>query len=137
MAFVPSKFRLGTEPAPFCLEAAVPDDRPWALRDVTEELAAEGEQAAFRVQFDAMARKTRALTELTRAIPERQGRGAPIGKSEAVRLLCAGGFTRQAARAFVEQGDGRRWRLEPTRRGTGKHGAYVVLPLAEADTRAS
>lgn len=137
MAFVPSKFRLGPEPAPFCLEAAVPDDRPWALRDVTAQLAAEGEQAAFQVQFDALARKTGAVFELTRAIRERQGQGAPMGKTEAVNLLCAGGFTRQEARAFVEQADGTRWRLERTRRGTGKQGAYVVLPLADPDTRAS
>src|SRR5713101_6126899 len=35
LAFVPSKFRLGAEPEPFCVELHLPKDEPWTLRDVT------------------------------------------------------------------------------------------------------
>jgi len=35
LAFIPSKYRLGQEPEPFCLEIRLPKDQPWSLRDVT------------------------------------------------------------------------------------------------------
>jgi len=54
-----------------------------------------------------------------------------------VKLLCDGGFPRQEARRFIAKGDGKRWRLELTRQGTGRQGAYAVLPLSASDTIAS
>ena len=136
-AFIPSKFRLGREPAPFCLEIVLSDDQPWVLREVTVQLASGGERAASRTQFITLERKIRALAYLTRAIAERQAQGKPMRKTEAVARLLQGGFTRQKARTFLQKGDGKRWRLESTRKGTGKQSAYLVLPLDESSTMAS
>jgi hypothetical protein len=112
------------------------DEQPWVLREVTAQLASGGERAASRTQFIALERKIRALADLTRAIAERQAQGKPMRKTEAVARLSQGGFTRQEARTFLQKGDGKRWRLEPTRKGSGRQRAYRVLPLDEPGTMA-
>jgi hypothetical protein len=96
-----------------------------------------GERAASRTRFIAVDRKIRALAELTRAIAERQAQGTPMRKTEAVARLSQGGVTRREARTFLWKGAGKRWRLEPTRKGTGRQGAYFVLPLGKPGTMAS
>jgi len=136
-AFIPSKFRLGREPAPFCLETVLADGQPWVLREVTDLLATTVERQQSKAEFDSLAQRTRALFALTREIEARYAEGTPLSKTEAVTLLYDGGFTRQAARTFVDKGDGKRWRLELTRRGTGRQRAYAVLPLSASDTVAS
>ena len=45
IAFVPSKFRLGMDPEPFCLEIDTRQE-PWTLTDCTEDLATAGARAA-------------------------------------------------------------------------------------------
>src|SRR5262249_42060498 len=44
LAFVCSKYRLGEEPEPFCIELDTTTD-PWSVRDVTEQVIAAGTQA--------------------------------------------------------------------------------------------
>ena len=136
-AFIPSKFRLGPEPAPFCLESVLPAEEPWVLREVTDLLTTTGERKQSKAEFDRLAQRTRALFALTGEIEARDAEGKPLSKTEAVKLLCNGGFPRQAARTFIEEGDGKRWRLELTRQGTGRQRAYAVLPLSASDTIAS
>jgi hypothetical protein len=50
LAFVPSKFRLGQEPEPFCLELRLPKDEPWTLVDVTEALIKAGEETIAQAE---------------------------------------------------------------------------------------
>ena len=54
LAFIPSKFRLGAQPEPFCLEVRLPKDETWTLDDVTKDLIEAGENTIK----EAVAKKT-------------------------------------------------------------------------------
>jgi hypothetical protein len=45
LAFIPSKYRIGPWPDPFCLEIRLPEGARWSLEDVTDKLLQSGEEA--------------------------------------------------------------------------------------------
>jgi AAA domain len=51
LAFVQSKFRIGEEPEPLCLEINM-TETPWTIRDVTKEIIAGGEAEHIKVETD-------------------------------------------------------------------------------------
>jgi hypothetical protein len=137
MAFVCSKMRLGPEPEPFCLDAYVPEGKPWKLREVTQELREAGQRAASQAKFQLKAMILAALDALTEEVRTRQAQGQPMSKTEAVAFLCARGLTREDARVHVDRWAGKRWTLEPIRNGAGKQAGYVLRPRPTAVTQAS
>jgi len=66
LAFVPSKFRLGQEPEPFCLGIYLPKNEPWTLHDVTSELLNANEEAgvqAEKAKKEKLEKAAKALVE--------------------------------------------------------------------------
>jgi len=129
LAFIPSKFRLGVEPEPFCLELHLPPDAPWTLQDVTEALVNAGEAAkteAERAKEDRLYTAALALSDL---VAEQAASGTPMLKTQAETWLCGEQDLRQReARELIKDHDGRLWTLEKVRQGEGKQSAWVVLP---------
>jgi hypothetical protein len=132
IAFIPSKFRLGIEPEPFILEIDTRQE-PWTLADVTQQIAAAGEQAAQEDRRQAQARVTQAEEALVRALAAQPAK-TPMRKDQAVAFLCDHGLTRKVARTLVEQGGNRevypegRWVLRPV---PGHNRALTVHLAAE------
>jgi excisionase family DNA binding protein len=101
LAFTPSKFRVGEEPAPFMLEIRLPAAAPWSIRDVTADLEMEMEAAKGAAATAKMAKDRAAVTALMAKLP--------LTKAAAVELLKAQGFSRDAARRFIEDQAGHDW----------------------------
>ena len=68
---IPSKFRLGVEPEPFCLELHLPSDAPWTLEDVTEHLIMAGEEAKAAAEQTQQKRRHTAAMALAELVPDR------------------------------------------------------------------
>jgi hypothetical protein len=104
LALIPSKFRVGAEPEPFCLELAL--DEPWAIRDVTAELLQEGEAAKLETAHAHQVRLERAVGVLAAKVLERHTAGDPIPKTEAEEYLHKVlGLRRKEARDLLPQED--------------------------------
>jgi hypothetical protein len=119
LAFVPTKYRMGEEPDPFCLELRLGDDSPWEIVDVTEVLVSAGEEAVAREYRERSGRRDQALAAL-----EAELRRSPINLTEAVRFLRDRGLSRDDARAAIDGGTGKRWLR---RRAAGKQGRPEFL----------
>ena len=136
IAFIPSKFRLGAEPEPFALEIDTRQE-PWALADITDQIATAGERAAQDARQQERAKLEQASRALVNAMRQ-QPTGTPILKHEAETLLIGQGLTKRVARTLLEQGGNRdvspdgQWvlRLIPGH-PTGK--AIGVYPPGEED----
>lgn len=128
LAFVPSKFRIGQEPEPFCLELCLPSGQPWTLREVTAELLHAGDGAkarAAQAKADQIAQAARALVE---ALRTRADEGRPMGKTEAEEFLKRHGLTRKEARQLLTEGEDRDWHAKKTRDGDGKQSGWLLFP---------
>jgi hypothetical protein len=97
LAFIPSKFRLGIEPEPFCLEMDTVQT-PWTLADVTEQIERAGEELAQLAEALRIERAVNALLEDIASCPADR----PMLKSEAERHLQASGLKRAEARDLIE-----------------------------------
>jgi hypothetical protein len=102
VAFVPSKFRLATEPEAFVLEIDTRQE-PWTLADVTATVATEGEQAAQEARRHDRVKVEQAEQTLVKAIAARDAR-EPMLKSEAEDILRGCGLKREVARTLLEKG---------------------------------
>jgi hypothetical protein len=112
LAFIPTKFRLGEEPDPFCYEI---DHRPtpWVLREVTEGIIMAGHRAAVEAETQRAELRTKAAEALAAELARRETEGDdPITTTEAVAFLVAAGLKRDPARALIAEEVGRRWRRE-------------------------
>jgi hypothetical protein len=113
LAFIASKFRVGQEPEPFCLELRLPKDEPWTLVDVTEELVKAGEETIAQAERAQQARLDHAVTALLEEVFSRSSAGKPILKTEAELFLRKElGLTQDEARQIINDKTGKCWRLE-------------------------
>jgi 5S rRNA maturation endonuclease (ribonuclease M5) len=135
LAFIPSKFRLGQEPEPFCLELRLPKDEPWTLVDVTERLAKAGDETMARAQRAQQERLDQAATALLEKVFSQSTAGKPILKTEAeIFLRKELGLTQDEARQIVSDGIGKDWQLEKLPGGRGKGTPQALLPITEEDS---
>jgi len=129
LAFVPSKWRLGPQPDPWCVEISLPDDAPWSCRDVTAELETE----LTRIRGEAIAAHEEALTVaveyLKEAIGKHHAKCAPLHKrGQAEKILMVANLTRDEARDLIDKHVGVHW----LQTGSGRKGDPVILlPLDE------
>jgi hypothetical protein len=127
LALVPTKFRVGEEPAPWAVEIDF-RPRPYICREITTELEAAARQAldeARRAQQEAEARAAHLLAEEVR---RRAAEGRPMFKrTEAEPLLQDLGLSRARARALIAERAGALWRLEATAHRGAR--AIVLLPV--------
>jgi len=135
LAFVPSKFRLGPEPEPFCLELRLPEDELWTLVDVTEELIKAGEETIAQADRAQRERLDHAATALRETVFSRSAAGNPILKTEAELFLRKElTLTQDEARQIVSDRTGKAWRLEKLPGGRGKGTPQALLPITEEDS---
>jgi hypothetical protein len=132
LAFIPSKFRLGVEPEPFCLELRLPPDAPWTLDDVTEQLLMAGEEVKREAEQAKRQQIEQATHALATAVVERAVKNNPILKTEAEAFLRAEDLTRREARQTIDDYDGRLWTVE---RLPGKGAPQALLPPGMADAK--
>jgi len=125
LAFVPNKFRLGMEPAPFCLELHLPPDGLWTLDDVTSQLVAAGEEALQAAAAAKKAQQTSAVQALEELVVERYRQGSPLPKRDAEDFLREHEIGRNEARNLIEMYAGVKWRLSDDRRRV----PHLLLPL--------
>jgi hypothetical protein len=111
LAFVPSKFRVGSEPEPFGLEIDLSAE-PWQLHEVTAKLDQAAESARERAAADK-AKAEQALVERFMAEVDRRAKAGeqPLTHTDAVDVLQGYGMPREAARALLKREAGTRWRL--------------------------
>lgn len=130
LAFVPSKWRLGPQPDPWCVEIKLPEDAPWSCRDVTGELEAE----LTRIRGEANEANEQALAvairELKSLIAKRHAKGSALRKyDQAESALVNAGIPRAVARDLLDKNLGVHW----LQTGSGRKGdPIVLLPLPES-----
>lgn len=134
LAFIPSKFRLGEEPEPFCLELDL-TTQPWVLRDVTDALL-HAKAAAREAITQAQAMKTEeALAALQAEVDRREqadqadSKNHPLTKTEAADILHKAGLSRDQARTAIDLATGTLWRQEP-----GKQRSKLLRSLQAPET---
>jgi hypothetical protein len=120
LAFVVSKFRLGTEPDPFCLEIRLPEDGAWTLKEVTGEVENDLEEAKGETKAERLRKIDEAVAALRQALSE-----GGLPKTKAVDLL-AGHAGRNRARVVLGERNGTDWRVETRPRPEGQRGPRTV-----------
>ncbi len=129
LAFVCSKFRLGVEPEPFCIELHLPENETWSLCDVTAEIHQAG-QETIRAAENLRSVKLKSATEaLAKVVKERADLQEPILKTEAESFLKEQHLSQKAARTLITDGDGKRWYIKPL---PGKGGPKALFPMGNA-----
>jgi hypothetical protein len=101
LALVTSKFRLGEEPNPFCLEVHH-DTAPWTVENVTAEVEAQLEETK-RAAADAQQIK------IDLAVQALVARLPIIKNPDAIEWLKAHGFSRDRARQIIADRMDRDW----------------------------
>jgi hypothetical protein len=107
LGFVPSKFRGDQEPDPFILELDL-TTAPWSVKDVTDEVDAEGaaeRDRRAREQAEAIAKATESLASEVRHRDE-AGQSPMLKDRDAVPFIMALGLTRKLARELVNKANG-------------------------------
>jgi len=129
IAFVTSKFRLGPDPDPFCLQLDLPADGAWKITDVTEELTGAARKAVFKQRKEKERKEKYAADLLLDEITRRDLKAeAPILKTEAEDFLRAKGRLKvREARAVIAKHDDSRWQLRELKNHRG--GAKAIFPL--------
>jgi hypothetical protein len=111
LAFIPSKYRVGEEPEPFCLELDL-GALPWTLRDVTADLMQlrrQVQEETARAQAETL---EQAVDILQRIVEDREATGVkPLDKTEAEEVLHKAGLARKQAREALTECDGKRWQI--------------------------
>jgi len=130
LAFIPSKYRLGPEPEPFCLELQLPGGGPWTLEDVTHKLLEAGEEARAEADAAHKARLRAAGDALLTLVIERDKARSPILKTEAESFLYKEHeITQRDARQLIKEQTGTLWIIESRPQGRGKAHAQALLPV--------
>jgi hypothetical protein len=122
LAFVPSKFRLGAQPDPFCLELRLPKDEPWTLEDVTEEIIRAGEDVIKEAARKKEQQEQEAVKALAEVVKERYAAGNPILKTAAENYLNKEmEISQKRSRELIKANDGTLWTLQDVGgQGSGK-----------------
>jgi hypothetical protein len=130
LAFIPSKFRIGTQPDPFCLEISLPAGDEWTLTDVTASMLREGasaEEAARRAMEEKCERAAKVLLRYARA----HSGESFLSKGEAENYLREqGDLNRKEARSLLTQEDRRLWDLLQQGGLPGK--PWVLIPRSQS-----
>jgi hypothetical protein len=132
LAFIPSKFRLGIEPEPFCLEMDTART-PWTLADVTEQIERAGAELEQQARQEKADRLEEAAATLLQEIAHRQVDGRMMLKYEAERFLQKQGLSQSEARSLLSQFNADahptlgKWRLEKLEHQRGH--PVAVLPV--------
>jgi len=138
IAFVPTKFRLGVQPSPFCLEMDT-TQTPWTMTDVTEQVTHDATQA-LRERKSAERQKLEAAARALAHELRSRSADTPMLKHDAEQFLRdQGHVTRRQARNLLENGfnhdlfaDG----LWVLREIAGRRGHPVGVYLTAHDPRA-
>ncbi len=127
LAFVPSKFRLGVQPDPFCLEVNLFPDRTWTLEDVTEDLITAGENTLKEAAEKKERQEQEAVNALAAVVAERYADDDPVLKTQAeVYLNKEKEISQKRSRELIKAIDGTSWNIQPT---GGKGGAIGLFPV--------
>jgi hypothetical protein len=126
LAFVPSKFRLGAQPDPFCLELRLPENEPWTLEDVTADLIQAGENVIKESLAKKEQKEKASVEALSEVVVARHAKGTPILKTEALDFLHEMEITRDRARELIKANIGVLWNLEHR---TGKGNPQALIPV--------
>ena len=114
LAFVPSKFRIGLEPEPFCLELSLPPDAPWSLQDVTDEIIETGQESIMQAKQERTEKLDQAAYALLDIVKDRAAVEDPILKKEAETFLHTEEHLSTAvARNLVNEREDELWRIKP------------------------
>jgi len=133
LAFIPSKFRGGEEPEPFILEVDLSDE-PWDLRDVTDEIPQQVEEARIKAKQEREERRERAVMELSEAVKVGAEANDPLKTGDAVEFLMDRELRRKEARDLIDERDSVEWLLE-TLKQQGR--PKVLLPLVHTPSDVS
>jgi hypothetical protein len=129
LAFVPSKFRLGAQPDPFCIELRLQADDLWTLEDVTGDLIEAGETTIKESTAKREQKEKAAVDALSEVAGARHAEKNPILKTQAQDYLHDEmELSRDRARELVKANVGVLWNLEPTG-GTGNPQALIPILL--------
>lgn len=123
LAFIPTKFRVGEEPAPFVVEIDMTSN-VWTACDVTRDLEAEQQGAETRRAADVAA----AVAALREEVTRRAAAGNPMLKDrDAEPYLRARGLSQTLARKIITEYDGRAWKIVTLTDARGR--PRVLLPV--------
>src|SRR5262249_20605113 len=132
LAFVPSKFRIGEEPDPFCLELDLSSE-PWQLRDVTAEIVHAGQEAVAESNRQRQNLEEHGIARLLEAIRDQAGGDNPVlADRDAVRMLRDEGLKQAHARRVIDAGEGIHWRSERLQRRGKPKGLYPLSALTQS-----
>jgi hypothetical protein len=126
LAFVPSKFRIGVQPDPFCLEVSLPGGGEWTLTDVTSAMLRDGAHAEETARQAALAKRERAAEALLEHA-RKHATDDYLTKGEAENFLCEmQDLTRKEARALLDEEKGGRWDFIQRTSAPGK--PWLLIP---------
>jgi AAA domain len=128
LAFVQSKFRIGEEPEPLCLEVNMTETQ-WTIRDVTKEIIEGGEAEHIKVEIERVKKDADATAALAAEVERRATTGKPMLKTAAEEFLRAQ-MSRNAARRFIDAKAGTAWTLQAIE---GQGNPVALLPIAPPD----
>lgn len=121
LAFVCSKYRIGIEPDPFCLEVSVSEITPWDVKDVTHELVYTVEKAEEEQKTAKTKLLQKASEDLLAEIKEKQEDIIPFWKTDAEKFLQKEGrLSIREARTLIKDGEGKLWKVEQYQDGKKK-----------------
>jgi hypothetical protein len=127
LAFVPSKFRLGVQPDPFCLELRLPADDLWTLDDVTADLIEAGENTIKESAAKKEQKEKAAVDALSEVVGIRHAKKDPILKTQAQDYLHDEmEISRDRARELVKANVGVLWIFESA---GGKGNPQALTPI--------
>jgi hypothetical protein len=132
LAFIPAKFRLAAEPDPFCLEISLPENEPWTMRDVTDEVVKAGEEVVHKAEQAKSEKLEKAMLALAEAVKDRAAAGEPLLKKEAEAFLCQEELLSQKlAREVINHQANGRWKIVAL---SGQKGhPQALLPPSKPD----
>lgn len=125
LALIPSKFRIGVEPAPLCLEVSLRDDH-WSITDVTAGLDSSAAEASTEASERHARKIEAALGDLEILIRDRPDSEPVLKEKDAVPFLMGQGIRRTEARRLIQTNDDVRWRLTALK---GKGAPVALRPL--------
>jgi len=120
LAFIPSKFCLGPEPEPFCVELRLPKGGFWSLIDVTAELVQAGEASREARAEAKRQQRVTAVNALAELVAHREAAGQPLLKTDARDFLRQEHkLTAREAGELIAAQAGVRWQIETVQGARG------------------
>jgi hypothetical protein len=138
LAFIPSKFRNGVFPEPFCIEVELSEKQAWSLNDVTSNLVTASDDAINTAKQKEEKRTENAVEALEAESKTREAQGKPLLKTEAVEYLKDKGIGLIKARQLIDERSNFLWHQVPLPGGKKKGRPIAILPYSiDRDTSIS